>query len=920
MRLKTLGELRLETSDFGRAKPLLLATYLALEGARDRRHVAELFWPTAADHMKSLTVALAQARKVVPGILGADAARVWTELPVDAVAFLECLEQRNAEQALALYEGPFLEGVHLKSGEVELEEWVYTTREVLAASARVAWLELANREATKGNFEGAAKHAERAYLLPGAPPAEPETLARVHTLMLVGGSVRAKETQKEAADLGVPLFRSKEAAREHLQSALEAERPTPKFALPTRTTSFVGRDLELTEIASLLANTETSLLTLLGPGGVGKTRLALQVAQEQVTVGAFQGGLHFIALDTLSSAEQLPQSLATGLGVTLKGEETAVEQVARTIGARSLLIVLDNFEGVLDGALQLSQLLRGCPNLKLLVTSRARLNLEEERVFFVHGLPFPKGSAPTLAQAEPFDAVGLFIRRAKRARPDFGVSEATLPHVLKICERVEGLPLGLELAAVWVKLMPVAEIAEEIGKRLDLLATDLRNVPDRQRSIHSVFEASWRLLSPGEQAVLAKLAVFRGGFRREAANSVVGATIPVLASLVDRSLLRVSPTGRYDRHPLLYQFTREKLTEQPSTHAETENEHARYYLRLLEQREAALKGAEQTRTLKVLEEEAENIRVAWRHAARHAWLEELLGAATALKLFYDAYNRYEEGAGAFALAVAGLSEAERDHPWALGNLLIHQADLAERLGRDEEAGVLAERGLALLRPLSDLKGISTGLNLLGALAMNSAAHEQARRYFKENLTIAERRRDLFTRGVALGNLAIVEHHCGNVEAATDYYQQTLDLFRQAGDMVSVVRTLTNLGHLHLSAAQFQAAKQRFSEALQQADEQAIAATKPLLYAGLGSVACELGNYAEAKTLLKTSYDLASQTGDNRRAADSLAKLGRVRVLSGEVARGLDDLYEGLRLALETGRIPFYSQRAHPVCRGHDGFA
>ena len=335
-----------------------------------------------------------------------------------------------------------------------------------------------------------------------------------------------------------------------------------------------------------------------------------------------------------------------------------------------------------------------------------------------------------------------------------------------------------------------------------------------------------------------------------------------------------------------------------------EKEHARYYLRFLEQREAALKGAEQTRTLKVLGEEGENIRIAWRHAARHAWPEELLRAGATLKLFYDAYNRYEEGLEAFALAVAGLDEAARDHLLALGNLLIHQADVAERLGRDEEAGELAGRGLALLRPLGDLKGISTGLNLLGALAMNSAAHEQARGYFRENLALAERRHDLFTRGVALGNLAIVEHHCGNVGAATDYYQQTLDLFRQAGDLIGVIRTLTNLGHLHLSAAQFGAAKQRFSEALRLADEQATTATKPLLYAGLGAVAGELGDYAEAKALLKMSYELARKAGDSRRAADSLAKLGKVTVLSGETARGLDHLYEALRLALETGASPF----------------
>ena len=264
--------------------------------------------------------------------------------------------------------------------------------------------------------------------------------------------------------------------------------------------------------------------------------------------------------------------------------------------------------------------------------------------------------------------------------------------------------MGLELAAVWVKLMPVAEIAEELNRRLDLLATDLRNVPDRHRSIRSAFEYSWQRLTPKEQEALAKLAVFRGGFRRDAASQVAGATLPVLASLVDKSLLRVSLEGRYDRHSLLYQFTREKLVERPTVQADLEARHARYYLHLLKDREAALKGTGQAETLVRLEKEAANLSAAWRHAARNAWSEDLLNAATALKLFYEAHPRYQAGLEAFALGAAGLDETKPEHYLALGNLLIHQADLAERLGHDDEARTLAERGLSLLTSGGRLKG------------------------------------------------------------------------------------------------------------------------------------------------------------------------------------------------------------------------
>lgn len=366
--------------------------------------------------------------------------------------------------------------------------------------------------------------------------------------------------------------------------------------LPLRGTSFVGRDIELTELATLLSRPKVSLLTLLGPAGVGKTRLALQLAYGQLRLGTFQDAVWFIRLDTPSDAQQLPSRLVGDLGLTQRANTEPMEQLTTFIAKRKMLLVLDNFEGLVEGAGFLSQLLGTCPNLKVLVTTRERLRLEEEHVFPVQGLRYPT----TLSEdARLSDAVRLFGERARQVQPHFDVKRE-LAGVAAVCRLVEGLPLGIELAASWTRVMPCAEIAEEIARTLDLSSTT-QNVPERHRSLKAAFESSWGRLSENERNVLSKLSVFRGGFRREAASAVGDATIPVLASLVDKSLLRVLPNGRYDRHPLVYGFTHGKLLE--SDRSGVEAEHEACYLRLVQAQEEVARQGRQKDALRVFQEE-----------------------------------------------------------------------------------------------------------------------------------------------------------------------------------------------------------------------------------------------------------------------------------------------------------------------------
>jgi DNA-binding SARP family transcriptional activator len=374
MRLRTLGGLELKDSPFHRPKTLLLLAYLALEGPKERQHLAMLLLPQTdkKQRLHRLRVMLSQLRQEVPGVIEADGAQVWSTLQMDAKEFLSLVEAGRYGEALKHYGGTFLKGFDLPNWSVELEEWVYGTREFLASRAREALLHLGEEEAARGRFEEAAKHAEAAYLLAGAPEPEPEDFARCHALLVAGNHPRAAEVRKEAQAFGIVLQLSPEEARARF---FTAETSPPAHNLPLRSTSFISRDAELIEIADLLADPDCQLLTLVGPGGVGKTRLAVHAALEQYHLGRFPGGVFFVALEALTSVQAIPTAIASAIGLELQSYLDPLAQLQDHLAKKDILLVLDNYEHLMEAALLPAQLLQACPRLKLLVTSRERLNV-----------------------------------------------------------------------------------------------------------------------------------------------------------------------------------------------------------------------------------------------------------------------------------------------------------------------------------------------------------------------------------------------------------------------------------------------------------------------------------------------------------------------------------------------------------------
>lgn len=859
MRLRTLGELQLEGIDFGRPKPLVLLAFLALEGPQERGHLAELFFQRGSRGRNNLSTTLSRLRRAAPGVVEADTARVWTDVTTDAGQLLSALEQREPQRATELYLGRFLSGIDVAHLPDELEEWVLETREFIAGRVVDAQLALAEGAAVRGRFDIAARHAEDAYRLGDATP-EPEIIRRLHTLMLAGGSLYAEGAAKEAIEIGLGgrLAASREEARERLRSLLGIESAIP-HNLPSRDTLFIGRTAELVGVHRLLA--AHRLVTIVGMGGIGKTRLALQVALEHLQQGAAGDGVYFVPLEAVSSASLLPRTVASVLGLVVETAEDPLAQIVQQLQGKRVLLVLDNFEHLLDAAPGLAVLLGSCPELRLLVTSRERLHLSEEQLYTIEGLSYPAaGDRPSQDETIRFDAVQLFVERARRSDPDLELAGESVAAVVALCRLVEGNPLALELISVWVRALPVTDLVRELEQNLDLLSARTRDLSDRHRSIRACFEHSWELLGSEERRTLRQLAVFRGGFVRQAAAEVAGATIPLLASLIDKSLLRASPTGRYDRHPLLYRFMLEKMAEEPEELRASRDRHAHHFLALAE---AApnLNSADQLAWLERFEVEHDNLRMAveWLIAREDA--EGALRLAIASSAFWSRSGFWEKGVAYFeqALTLPGDHAALRAKAMSrAGTLLFQQRAFAE-------ARRWYEQSLAIARELGNDRDVSAALDVLGELASIDGRYLEARELLEEGLAI---RRALGLEGATawtLLHLSAVDRAEGRHDEAVAHLHESRMLFRSAKHDQGLGWALQNSGEIARDRGEFDAAQRHFEEALalRRRLKEWSAVSASLVQ--LGALELQRGDEAKARIHLLEGFEMSWRHGFEKTA-------------------------------------------------------
>jgi predicted ATPase/DNA-binding SARP family transcriptional activator len=823
----TLGRKPVAGFESDKVRALLVYLVVESERAHRRESLAGLLWPElperAARH--NLSQALFNLRRAIADQIADPPFLLITRETVqfnaasdhwlDTAAFSALLAACDNHQhrqlhtctacaqrlasAAEIYQGSFLAQFSL-ADSVAFEEWAVLRREQLQQLGLRALASLAAYHERRGAYEEVSGLALRQLALDPWRESAHRQLMRALALQ---GDRNAALAQYErcravlAAELGVDpeaetlaLYERIRDAEQDLAAAeerlaLPSSRP---HNLPPQLTPFVGRERELALLAGLLAQPGCRLITILGPGGIGKTRLALQAASEQLD--AFAHGVFFVPLVGLPTPELLVSAIADALKLALHGAEEPQAQLLAHLRERELLLVCDNFEHLLAGAPLLIELLRHAAGLTILATSRERLNLQAEWLVEVGGMPLPQSEST--ADIEDSSAVDLFVQSARRVRPDFALATADRPAVTRICQLVEGMPLAIELAAAWLRVLTCAEVAREIEQSLEFLTTALRDIPERHRSLRAVFDHSWDLLSPAEQRVFRGLAVFRGGFRRDAAEHVAGASLPLLAALVDKSLLRKSVAGRYDMHELVRQHAIEKLQQAQELEA-TQGHYLSFFLELSEAAEQQLAGAAQTLALERLEREHDNLRAALGWAVEHK-PEQAARLASALWRFWWMHSHWREGC-------QWLEQALRHTalPAPARTMLHHAAGvLWHEQGSYAQALAHYEQSLELRRQQGDQRGIASSLNSLGVLALDQGDYRRAAVLFEESIALKRELGDTLGIAGSLNNLGMVVSALEDFPRARDLYQESLVMNRQLGFRSGVATASANLATIALA--------------------------------------------------------------------------------------------------------------------------
>ena len=643
-----------------------------------------------------------------------------------------------------------------------------------------------------------------------------------------------------------------------------------------------------------LTHPDCRLLSLVGPGGFGKTRLGIRIGELVLDKRDLApDGVFFVALDGLESPAQVVPAIAATLNFSFHQKDEPESQLLRYLKQKRLLLILDNAEGILDAGLVL-KLLGGAPHLKLLVTTREALNVREEWFHPVAGMH--------LGDSQSDDAITFFSRCAMRVRPTFELANE-YEHVRTICQLVGGVPLAIELAAAWLKGLPCKQVASELKQGIDILTSSMHDVPERHRSLRVVLEQSWRHFSGEEQRVFRQLSIFTGGFQPEAAQVVADTSLPVLLSLVDKSLLQLGRNGRYRIHALLHELGKERLAANPADHATAAARHSAYYLNIIARPARMYLNEGGTQQVEAVNAEINNIFAAWYWAVDHGSIAKQRMAMEGLYWFSWLSTYHEECEKAFRYAIEILRDREDDDDCrtAYAYALACHGTMGIWLGHDQVENRALLESVALLRHRPDARReLAYALGGLGWRTYADSKFEEAKSFLFEAIALDQETEQFEHQAWNYCLLGHIAQKQNDYQEEEQRYQQALRLGREIGDRRTIAHTLFRLGRLAFQRGEYGKARRYLDESLVVAKDGNQLAFVVDVLNQLGTLAEAVGDLEAASDYFEQSMEIAQTWGKNNWIVDSLGKLAQVSTAKGDYDAAADFVQEATDLVAQVG--------------------